>query len=86
MDWSALAHAQPALADIPSILRDVAEWRTVAPGEVLYRQGDKVLAVMTVVSGELRLMRRDRAGNEIILQRSRGGFLAEASISNSTYH
>jgi CRP/FNR family transcriptional regulator, dissimilatory nitrate respiration regulator len=39
-----------------------------------------VQSVFSVISGEVRLIRRDRNGSEIVLQRSRGGFFAEASL------
>jgi CRP-like cAMP-binding protein len=39
-----------------------------------------------VLAGEIRLIRRSRAGGEIVLQRSRAGFIAEASLGQSTYH
>lgn len=39
-----------------------------------------------VVSGEVRLLRRSKAGGEVVLQRTRRGFLAEASLDQSDYH
>ncbi len=39
-----------------------------------------------VLMGEVRLLRRSRAGDDIILQRARQGFLAEASLDQSSYH
>ncbi|WP_230646797.1 cyclic nucleotide-binding domain-containing protein [Bradyrhizobium sp. Leaf401] len=33
-----------------------------------------------VLSGEVRLVRRSRSGGEVVLQRTRHGFLAEASL------
>ena len=41
---------------------------------------------MLVLSGEVRLIRRDPHGREVVLQRSTGGFIAEASLDNRVYH
>jgi len=86
MDWQALTTAQPALARIPPQLRRLAERRELAAGEILFRIGDRVHSVFSVISGEVRLIRRDRNGSEVVLQRSRGGFFAEASLGAKVYH
>lgn len=86
MDWQALTTAQPTLADIPDPLRQRAEPWDLAAGEHLFRIGDAVHAVFTVLEGEVRLIRRDRNGTEVVLQRSRGGFFAEASLNSKAYH
>jgi CRP-like cAMP-binding protein len=39
-----------------------------------------------VITGEARLIRLDHNGGEVILQRSRGGFIAEASLDSRNYH
>lgn len=86
MDWQALIASQPALAPIPPQLREEAERLEIGNGETLYQIGDRVQSVLMVISGELRLIRRDRNGTEVILQRSRGGFIAEASLDSNAYH
>ncbi|MDD5180794.1 MAG: Crp/Fnr family transcriptional regulator [Gallionellaceae bacterium] len=86
MDWRTLIASQPALARIPPQLRILAERREIDAGETLFRIGDRVQSVFSVISGEVRLIRRDRNGTEVILQRSHGGFFAEASLGNKTYH
>ena len=86
MDWQALIESLPALAVIPPELRSVAEHREIEAGETLFRLGDRLRGVFCVVTGEIRLIRRARNGAEIILQRSRGGFFAEASLYGKVYH
>lgn len=86
MDWPALITAQPALARIPPPLRRLAVRRELATGEILFRIGDRVHSVFSVIAGEVRLIRRDRNGAEVVLQRSRGGFFAEASLGSPVYH
>jgi CRP-like cAMP-binding protein len=86
MDWQALIDSQPVLATVPPGLRAVAERRQIEAGETLFRLGDPLQGVFCVVAGEVRLIRRARNGAEIILQRSRGGFFAEASLGTKEYH
>jgi CRP/FNR family transcriptional regulator, dissimilatory nitrate respiration regulator len=86
MDWRSLIESQPVLATLPRALRAVAEHRRIEAGETLFRLGDRVQGVFCVVAGEVRLVRRGRNGAEIILQRSRGGFIAEASLDAKAYH
>lgn len=39
-----------------------------------------------VVSGEVHLVRQSLAGAQVVLQRARKGFLAEASLDQAAYH
>ncbi len=86
MEWQALIQAQPALAHVPSGLQAVAKRRKTQAGEPLFRQGERPRRVFFVCADEVRLLRRARNGAEIILQRSRGGYLAEASLGAKSYH
>lgn len=86
MDWTALIACQPALAPIPPQLRMLAERRAIYAGETLFRVGDAVQSVFSVISGEVRLVRRDRNGAEVVMQRATGGFFAEASLGAKAYH
>ncbi len=85
-DWSILAADYPDLAHVPPGLRDAARVRVFAAGEAVFRQGDRPKAMYRVLDGEVRLLRRARDGTETILQRSRGGFFAEASLESAAYH
>ena len=82
VDWSAIAAERPELAHIPPALRDAVRLRELAAGEALFRQGDRPKAMHCVLDGEVRLLRRSRGGAEVVLQRSRGGFFAEASLES----
>lgn len=86
MEWSAAEKSNPLLALVPPPLRARAELWEPDAGRVLFRVGDTVHAVFAVLEGEIRLVRRDRKGTEVILQRSRGGFFAEASLWSKAYH
>jgi CRP-like cAMP-binding protein len=86
MDWRALTESLPALEVIPPGLRAVADHVEFEVGQMLFRAGDRLKGVYCIIRGEVRLIRRARNGAEIVLQRSRGGFFAEASIGTGSYH
>lgn len=86
MDWELLVKTQPALAPLPAVLRTVAHQRKTSRGEILFRAGDRPGSVYYVLAGELQLLRHARNGQQIILQRSTSGFIAEASIDAPAYH
>ncbi len=54
--------------------------------ETLFLIGDPIRHVYLVISGEARLVRLGRNGLEVVLQRSCGGFIAEASLDSRAYH
>ena len=56
-------------------------------GQYLFHQGDTVVSMFLIESGEARLLRRQRNGDAIVLQRALpGSFLAEASLFTAQYH
>jgi CRP-like cAMP-binding protein len=55
--------------------------------QYLFHQGDAVMSMFLIESGEARLLRRQRDGGAIVLQRALpGSFLAEASLFTAQYH
>jgi CRP/FNR family transcriptional regulator, dissimilatory nitrate respiration regulator len=61
--------------------------RLLAPGELLFRQGDRAAAIYKVESGRLRLIRRTVDDHLVILHTARRGeFFAEASLFAEAYH
>jgi CRP-like cAMP-binding protein len=75
----------PFLGSVPPALMALAGRRVVEAGDVLFRIGDLPRSVMYVTAGEVQLVRRGRDGKGIVLQRSRGGFVAEASLDAMAY-
>ncbi len=64
-----------------------ATTRRLAPGEVLFRQGDPVRAIFTVLSGRVLLVRHTSAGQRVLLHDARAGeLLAEAALFANAYH
>ena len=61
--------------------------RELVQGRYLFHQGDPVEAVFVVVEGSIELIRHQRDGGSIVLQRaSARTILAEASIYSENYH
>ena len=86
LDWKSLTCAAPLLAALPEPARRLARLLDIPPHASVFGQGDRPHAMYFVLSGEVRLVRRSRSGGEIILQRARHGFLAEASLDQPAYH
>jgi CRP-like cAMP-binding protein len=61
--------------------------RQLPEGAYLFHRGDTVRAIFVVEAGRLELVRRQRNGAAIVLQRGGAGtVLAEASIYSDRYH
>lgn len=61
--------------------------RHVMAGQTLFRTGDKVTALFTVISGEVALERVSEQGARLVLQRAcSGDIVAEPSIFVEHYH
>ncbi len=64
-------------------------WVTMnaAHEQALFHRGDTVRRVFRVMDGEVRLVRHQKSGHALTLQRaSRGHFLADASLFADFYH
>jgi CRP-like cAMP-binding protein len=56
-------------------------------GQYLFHQGDAIVSMFLIEAGEARLLRRQRDGSALVLQRALpGSFLAEASLFTASYH
>jgi CRP/FNR family transcriptional regulator, dissimilatory nitrate respiration regulator len=77
----------PQLPAFPAALRPHASRRTYVAGATIFRAGSPTRWVYYLASGCVRLIRRGRAGEEIVLHQARSGeFFAEASIDAARYH
>lgn len=86
VDWNTIVQARPLLAALPDPARRSARALELAQDALLFHRGDRPRAMFFVMSGEVRLTRPSRAGSAVILQRARGGFVAEASLDQPAYH
>ena len=72
---------------MPSSFEAGSTIRSLAPGELLFRQGDPAAAIYKVESDRLRLIRRTVDDHLVILHTARRGeFFAEASLFADAYH
>lgn len=85
-EWSALVKQHPELRCIPEPLHATTRVIDASEGVGLFRTGDKPAWMFYVLSGEARLCRTARSGEQIVLQRTGHGFLAEASLQSPRYH
>ncbi len=86
LDWKSLSLESPLLAALPESARRLTRSLEIQRQSTLFNRGDRPRAIFFVLSGEVRLLRRSKSGGELILQRARRGFLAEASLDQPTYH
>lgn len=74
------------LQDWRSIFADAPE-RDLERGDVLFRQGDRIVSMHLVRSGCIELVRHLEEGAALVLQTARGDrLLAEASLFSRAYH
>lgn len=77
-------------SDFLGLLDDATRQRVVErafdKGASLFRRGDVPAHMFYVVAGEARLQRNAPTGLEVVYQRTRRGFLAEASLDHAAYH
>ena len=61
--------------------------RIFRKGQYLFHQGDPIVSMFLIESGEARLIRRQRNGGVVVLQRAlAASCLAEASLFKLNYH
>jgi CRP-like cAMP-binding protein len=77
-----------SIADwLTQTVRDAGIERALEAGQVLFRTGHQTAGLYEVMTGNIRLVRVDRAGREAVLQvAAPGQTLAEASLFASAYH
>ena len=72
--------------ELPEPLQRFSRLQNYARGQMLFRRGDPARCVFFVHSGEVRMLRSGRAGEDILLHRARPGeFFAEAALECPRY-
>jgi CRP-like cAMP-binding protein len=71
---------------LPESLISSCEQVELSKGTYLFRAGDKPQRMFFVVGGEVVLERPGLQGSSVILQRTRRGFVGEASLKSAVYH
>jgi CRP-like cAMP-binding protein len=76
----------PPLDTFGSELRAAARRLRKPAGAAIFLTGQRPTRLFLVAAGEAVMSRTDRHGRSLALQRTSGGFLAEASLSSARYH
>jgi CRP-like cAMP-binding protein len=71
---------------LPSTFHARCEGARIPKNEQLFRTGAKPAWMFYVVSGEVTLERTGLQGEPVVLQRTRQGFVSEASLKSAKYH
>jgi CRP/FNR family transcriptional regulator, dissimilatory nitrate respiration regulator len=72
---------------LPNALHAVGVERQLAPGQALFRLGDRTAGIFEVLQGQMQMIRVDASGREIILYvASAGEIFAEAALFSPIYH
>ena len=72
---------------LPAALKSTSRSRSLAAGEMLFRQGDAAAALFEVEVGRLRLVRHTADSHAVVLHIARAGdLLAEAALFARSYH
>jgi CRP/FNR family transcriptional regulator, dissimilatory nitrate respiration regulator len=71
---------------LPSTFHARCEGARFAKNERIFLTGDKPEWMFYVVSGEITLERTGLQGEPVVLQRTRQGFVSEASLKSAKYH
>ena len=77
---------RPEFQAMPQGLRETACLKRFDKGALLFAIGDVPRNIYFIVRGEVRLRRYSPEGTEMVMQRARNGFLAEASLESPSYH
>lgn len=77
----------PALQHLlPTSLHGLCTATLVKKGSLLFQTGKKPQWMFFVVDGEVTLERLSQQGDPVVLQRTRHGFVSEASLQSAKYH
>jgi CRP/FNR family transcriptional regulator, dissimilatory nitrate respiration regulator len=77
----------PALHSLlPTSLHGLCTATSVKKGSLLFQTGKKPQWMFFVVKGEVTLERLSQQGDPVVLQRTRHGFVSEASLQSAKYH
>ena len=78
--------SEPPPSTLPKALQALSRVRKYARGEMLFHRGDPTRWVFFVYSGEVRMLRSGRAGEDVLLHRAHAGeYFAEAALDCPSY-
>ena len=71
---------------LPAAVLAECQGASVKKGRLLFRTGEKPRWMFFVLRGEVTLERTSAQGDPVVLQRTRHGFVSEASLQSPKYH
>jgi len=77
---------EPLRKLLPAEVQALCAASPCARGDLLFKQGKKPTEMLYVTRGEVVLQRLGRQGASVVLQRTRRGFIGEASLDSVRYH
>ncbi|TSA16081.1 MAG: Crp/Fnr family transcriptional regulator [Betaproteobacteria bacterium] len=77
---------EPLRRLLPREVQALCAVSTYTHGELLFKQRQKPARMLYVTRGEVVLQRMGRQGEAVVLQRTRHGFVGEASLDSVRYH
>ena len=84
---TSIASLPPSLQNLlPASLHGLCLATSVKKGSLLFHTGKKPQWMFFVVDGEVTLERLSQQGDPVVLQRTRQGFVSEASLQSAKYH
>lgn len=78
--------SSPLKALLPDAVHALCIKTSVKKGALLFQSGKKPVWMFFVLNGEVTLERLSQQGDPVVLQRTRHGFVSEASLQSSKYH
>ena len=78
--------ASPLKELLPEAVQTLCKMTSVKKGSLLFQTGKKPELMFFVLSGEVTLERLSHHGDPVVLQRTRYGFVSEASLQSTKYH
>jgi CRP/FNR family transcriptional regulator, dissimilatory nitrate respiration regulator len=86
MDWRNLVLPDELRTLVPAGLHEVCEAVDCRRGTTVFAAGSRPQAMYYVAQGEVILRRLGEDGESVVLQRTRRGFVGEASLFSDRYH
>jgi CRP-like cAMP-binding protein len=76
----------PLNALLPQAVQELCTNKHLKKSTLLFKTGEKPKWMFFVLSGEVTLERLSQHGDPVVLQRTRHGFVSEASLQSPKYH
>ncbi len=86
MDDEQIKFSSPLKALLPPAVLALCTLKSLKKNTLLFKTGKKPEWMFFVLSGEVTLERLSQHGDSVVLQRTRHGFVSEASLQSPKYH